>query len=198
MATSTVTTLAGQIGVLGTADGFGTAATFCDPTGVALDAAGETGLIVGCESVIPLIESVWCIVPHFHTTALVQVDTDNARIRRVVISSALVTTVAGKVSGSADGFGSAASFYQPTGVALDASGTVALIVSRYRRIDCCSDLCIAITSVRLQADRNNNKFRRIIVSTGEVRTVFGSLSGASGASDGVGTSSTFNTPWALR
>ena len=62
-----------------------------------------------------------------------QSDYYNCLIRRIVISSGLVSTLAGTsgASGSADGLGTAASFNTPLGVAMDAAGTVALIVSGY-------------------------------------------------------------------
>lgn len=60
-----------------------------------------------------------------------QADTENSRIRRIVISSgAAVSTLAGDSSGYADGAGATARFNYPEGVALDAAGTVALVVSQ--------------------------------------------------------------------
>ena len=60
-----------------------------------------------------------------------QVDQLNHLIRNVVISSRVVTTIAGTlgVSGSADGVGTASSFNYPWGVAVNPLGTIALIVS---------------------------------------------------------------------
>jgi hypothetical protein len=61
----------------------------------------------------------------------VQADLYNQLIRRIDVSSATVTTLAGVAFaiGSTDGVGSAAIFYNPIGVAMDAAGTVAIVVS---------------------------------------------------------------------
>ena len=78
------------------ANGVGTSASFYYPVGVAVDANG---------------------------TAYVA-DTYNHRIRKIT-SAGVVTTLAGSGSGAfADGVGTSASFYNPYGVAVDASGTV--------------------------------------------------------------------------
>jgi hypothetical protein len=61
----------------------------------------------------------------------VQADTYNNLIRRIDLSSGTVTTLAGVAlsPGSTDGAGPAARFYEPAGVAMDAAGTVAIVVS---------------------------------------------------------------------
>ena len=54
---------------------------------------------------------------------------DPNRIRRIEISSRVVTTLAGSGSaGSTNGVGTAATFYAPNQIALDSSGVFALIV----------------------------------------------------------------------
>jgi hypothetical protein len=74
----------------GNADGTGTAATFNNPYGVATDG---TNLYVG--------------------------DQGNHRIRKIVIATGVVTTLAGNASGNADGPGTAATFNNPYGVTTD-------------------------------------------------------------------------------
>ena len=93
--TPEVTTFAGS-GSQGSADGTGTAATFYDPSGVAVDGSGN--VYVG--------------------------DTYNHLVRKIT-SAGVVTTLAGSGSqGSANGTGTAASFSNPTGVAVDGNGNV--------------------------------------------------------------------------
>lgn len=59
-------------------------------------------------------------------------------MRRVTLTSGLVTTLAGNVAlvasapfnyGNADGFGASATFFFPQNVAMDAGGTFAVVVS---------------------------------------------------------------------
>lgn len=104
-AIGTVTTLAGGLGgtTAGSADGTGTAATFNLPPYVTADATGTVAFVA---------------------------DYGNYLIRTVVISSRLVSTLAGAagLSGTADGIGTSALFNRPVGVALDAAGTFVLVV----------------------------------------------------------------------
>ena len=63
-----------------------------------------------------------------------QSDAYNHIIRRIVLSSSLVSTLAGAsgATGSMNGIGTAASFHTPYGITIDAAGTVALVVSGVR------------------------------------------------------------------
>jgi sugar lactone lactonase YvrE len=99
-----VTTLAGTAGVYGSADGVGPAAQFNLPEGIVADHDGN-----------------------------LYVSDGNQTIRRVS-PSGVVTTIAGEtgVIGSADGIGSAANFYGPSGLALDAVGN--LYVAEYGNV----------------------------------------------------------------
>jgi len=100
-----VTTLAGS-GSEAFADGTGAAASFCRPSGVAVDASGNVYVA----------------------------DTFNYRIRKIT-SSGVVTTLAGSGSEAfADGTGAAASFSRPSGVAVDTSGNVYVTDSINHRI----------------------------------------------------------------
>jgi len=96
-ASGSVSTLAGTAGSRGDADGTGSAAQFNNPSGVAVDAAGNVYVA----------------------------DTYNQTIRKIT-PTGMVTTLAGSVgiSGGNDGTGIYALFNQPGGLAVDASGNV--------------------------------------------------------------------------
>ena len=95
-------------------------------------------------------------------------DQNNHLIRKIVISTGAVTTVAGTgSSGSANGTGTSASFYNPEGITTD--GTNLYV-----------------------ADTNNYLIRKIVISTGAVTTLAGT--GSSGSANGTGTSASFNQP----
>lgn len=92
-----VTTLAGQARVPGSTDATGTNAQFSFPTGVAVDAAGNTYVADQANDLI-----------------------------RMITPAGVVTTLAGQASrpGSADGTNHHAQFYFPDGIGMDAMGNL--------------------------------------------------------------------------
>src|ERR1017187_2048500 len=136
-----VTTLAGNTVSSGSADGTGSAARFYQPTGVAVDSAGNVYVA----------------------------DARNNTVRKVT-SAGVVTTLVGSAgsSGSVDGTGSAARFYQPTGVAVDSAGNVYV------------------------ADAGNNTIRKVMPA-GVVTTLAGSA-GWDGGADGTSSVARFYGP----
>ena len=144
----TVTTIAGAAGLAGSTDATGAAARFNKPYGVAVDASGniyvaDTGNnrireIMPGGVVTTLAGSTSGYGDGTGTAAqfasprgvavdasgnVYVADTNDAEIRKIA-SGAVVTTLAGGASGGADGAGFNAGFNNPSGVAVDANGTV--------------------------------------------------------------------------
>ncbi len=135
IAGGSVSTLAGTAGTAGTTDGTGAAARFRGPSKLGVDSAGNVYVA----------------------------DQMNHTIRKIT-PAAVVTTLAGAagLTGSVDGVGSAARFYQPISAAVDAAGNI--FVAEYA----------------------NSTIRKIVASDGTVTTVAG-LAGKTGTTDGSGT-----------
>jgi hypothetical protein len=136
-----VTTVAGS-GACGSANGTGTSASFNQPTGVCTDG-----------------------------TNLYVADCGNNLIRKIVITSGAVTTLAGGGAGGIspgyiNGTGTAAAFYSPTDVATDNTNVYV-------------------------ADSFNNCIRQIVIANGVTTTLAGS--NANGTLTGTGSVS-YNTP----
>ena len=64
-------------------------------------------------------------------------DALNNRIRKVTVTTGIITTIAGTGSGTFSGDGGAATsagLYHPQGVVLDTSGRISLVIKSYRYI----------------------------------------------------------------
>jgi sugar lactone lactonase YvrE len=140
-----VSTLAGAAGVSGSADGTNGSALFSQPQGLAVDGAGN----------------------------LYVADTGNYTIRKIT-PAGVVTTLAGSAgtSGTNDGTGSSARFYEPEGVAVTSDGSLIYV-----------------------ADTWNHTIRQI--TPGGVVTTLAGTAGSSGTNDGTGGSAQFNQPTGL-
>ena len=153
-----VTTIAGSVGTSGSTDGVGAAALFQDPYGIAVNGAG----------------------------ALYLADTFNNTVREITpgLSSAqtnwTVSTIAGLAGGygSANGTGSAAQFFNPFGLAVDAAGNVYV------------------------ADSSNDTIRRVApsLSPGQTNWVVTTLAGSpedAGSAGGTGAGALFSNPMGI-
>lgn len=112
-------------------------------------------------------------------TNLYVAEATNNKIRKVVIATGVVTTLAGPgagstASGDADGLGNAARFNSPFGITTD--GTNLYV-----------------------ADTGNNKIRKVVISSGAVTTLAGPAAGSTtgGDADGTGNAASFTGPLAI-
>jgi sugar lactone lactonase YvrE len=198
-AAGVVTTLAGAAGVIGSADGTGSAARFWIPRGVAVDSAenvyvadcinntirkitpdgvvstlaglaGNAGSADGAGSAARFNNPYGVAVDQAGNVYVA--DSLNSAIRKIT-SGGVVSTLAGLPGnyGSADGPGSTARFFQPDGVAVDCAGNVYVT-------DC------------------NNETIRKITSEGVVRTLAG-LTFSPGSTDGPGSVARFFLPYGV-
>lgn len=198
---STVTTFAGTMGSSGYLDANGTSARFNRPTGIAIDGANNiyvadttnhsirkitpagdvTTLAGGGPTASGWVEAQGTAA-RLNTPRGVAVDGAgnvyvadllNHAIRKINPNRD-VTTLAGggpSASGSTDGTGTAARFFQPFGVGVDATGNVYV------------------------ADTLNEVVRKI--SPGGVVTTLGGVAGAPGTVNGTGAAARFNSPYGV-
>jgi uncharacterized alkaline shock family protein YloU len=100
-------------------------------------------------------------------------DTFNSRIRKVTVSTGIISTIAGTGASSYSGDNGAATsatLKYPYGVGLDTAGNVYI------------------------ADTNNNRIRKVTISTGIITTFAGTGTTSYGGDNGPATSATLNSP----
>jgi len=194
--TATVTTFAGVVGSTGNSDGTSTSAYFNYPRGIAIDSSDNIYLADTSNSTIRKITSAGVVTTvagyagstgyangtssaaNFNypnaiatdSTNLFIADTLNNQIRKIVISTGVVTNLAGHASGSSgyvNATSTSAYFNAPAGIASD--GTNLYVTDFY-----------------------NHSIRQIVISTGVVTTLAGS--GSSGYVNSTGTSAYFSYP----
>lgn len=142
-ATGAVSTIAGIAGQPGNSNSIGGAPTFHRPVDVAADGMGNLYIS----------------------------DSLNHVIRKLDLATGSVSTLAGQMStaGNGDGQGTAASFWNPAGLAYDGQGSLFV------------------------ADTMNQTLRQIVLATGQVTTVAG-FAGSPAVTDGIGSAARFNNP----
>lgn len=181
-----VTTLAGKAGAPfvphANLDGTGGDARFSDPVGIAVDSTGTVFVTDGNKALrkITPAGNVTSISGDFNAAEAVALDgagniyiadTFNNAIRRTPPTGGLPTLVAGGSFGSADGTGSAAQFYNPSGIAVGPAGDIYV------------------------ADTWNHTIRKI--SPDGVVTTLAGTAGAKGSTDGTGAGARFSFPAGL-
>jgi DNA-binding beta-propeller fold protein YncE len=205
IASGIVTTLAGTAGVRGSTDATGAAASFSAPAGIAIDSTDTSLYVVdlGNNTIRKIViasvfvttlagtaggagstdatgtdarfgNNPYGIAIDTTDTYLYVTDSSNYTIRKIQISSGVVTTLAGTagVQGSIDATGAAARFYAPAGIAIDSTDTY-----------------LYVTEV------NNNTIRKIEISPGV--GVVSTLAGRGGNlvfANGIGADARFNMP----
>ena len=100
-------------------------------------------------------------------------DRDNHRIRKVTVSTGIISTIAGTGTGSYSGDNGAAtsaSLYNPHGVVLDTAGNVYI------------------------ADAGNHRIRKVTISTGIITTIAGTGTTSYSGDNGPATSATLYFP----
>lgn len=200
IASGTVTTIAGNTaGLAGSVDATGTAASFNRPNGITTDGTNlyvtdsgnytirkivlSTAAVTTLSGGVGLPGSIDAVGLNARFDALSGITTDGTSlyvtdssnaIRRILISSGAVTTVAGTpwAAGSNDGTQAAARFNLPARITTDGLNLYV-------------------------ADFNNRTIRKIALATGVVTTIAGTpgaLDTDMGATDGTGTAARFNQP----
>jgi hypothetical protein len=191
-----VTTLAGLVSSIGSADGTGSDARFNSPSGPAVDGAGNVYVADTYNHTIRKITPAGVVTTlagqalssgsadgtggdarfDFPLGLAVDgagnvyvADTNNNTIRKIT-PAGVVTTLAGLAgsTGGANGTGSAARFNDPSGVAVDGAGNVYV------------------------ADTGNNTIRKITAA--RVVTTLAGLAGSTGGANGTGSAARFNSP----
>lgn len=198
ISTGILTTLAGNAGISTSTDGLGTAATFNNPYGITSDGTtlfvtdvadqtirkvaittGEVSTFAGTASpgsIDGTGPAAKFNVPNAITTDgtnLYVADSNNFTIRKVVIATGAVTTLAGSAGsfGSTDGTGPTAKFGYIHGITTDGTNLYA-------------------------TDSQNQTIRKVVIATGAVSTLAG-VAGIPGTSDGMGTTAKFNYPYGI-
>lgn len=199
VATGVTTTVAGQPGSPGDADGVGSAARFNEPRGLATDGSYLYVVDFGSHTVRQIELGTWVVATlagapgspgdtdgvgsaaRFNYPRGIAVkgaeifvaDTGNHTIRLLHLLTHHVTTIAGLAGqpGSADGLGGAARFSSPRGIAVDAESLYV-------------------------ADSGNHVIRQLLRSSWDVTTLCGQA-GTPGSTPGLGPAATFDTPWGI-
>ena len=174
VSTGDIITIAGSGGTGTTSGGFSgdddvaTSALLKQPQGIALDSTGILSCVHLCFKIPSCNFSVSFTVGNFYIA-----DTGNERIRKVTVTTGIITTIAGT---GASGYGgdndaaTSATLSNPFTLAMDSSGNVYI------------------------ADTYNNCIRKVTISTGVITTIAGTGTSSYSGDNSAATAATFNTP----
>ncbi len=195
ISTGQVSTFAGST-TYGSADGIGSAASFKGPQGITYDGAGNLYIAdTGNNEIRKIVTSSGLVTTIAGSTTAgsnngigtaakfsgpdgltcdgngnLFICDQGSMIRKIVISTGVVSTLAGSITpGFANGTGTAAKFNLSIGLACDGNGNLYV------------------------ADANNYQIRKIVISTGVVSTLVGSITNTVSV-DGTGTSAGIGDP----
>ena len=234
-----VTTIAGQAGNPSSSDGIGSAAQFLNPNDVATDgtnlyvadrlnstirkiviATGAVTTLAGTPLTTGSTDATGASALFYYPqgiatdgTNLYVADTFNSTIRKIVIATGAVTTLAGKARnfGGYDGTGATASFYYPAGITTDGTNLYVLDIyySKIRKIVISTGVVTTVaggyptffgpTALTTDgknlyvADTQNQTIHKVVISTGSISTLAGTTS-TTGSTDATGASARFNFP----
>jgi len=238
----TVTTLAGNSTLTGSADGNGTAATFYGPRGIAIDKSGTLYVADTFNHTIRKISSGGIVTTWagavgqagykdatgtsalFNYPAGLAIDANGTvyvadssnNVIRKITSDGTVTTLAGSSlsSGADDGVGTAATFNQPVGIAVDSKGIVYVVDSgnsELRKI--ATDGTVTTIQPTVGSPQFNNPygvtvdvhgklyvadtFNNVVCTVatdGTVSQLAGSSKNLSGSADGTASAASFSGP----
>ena len=124
-------------------------------------------------------------------------DKGNNRIRKVTVSTGIITTIAGTGTGSYSGDGgdaTSATLNGPYGVAVDASGRIRFYsILLFLRHTPRSDIFSALGNVYI-AEYSNCRIRKVTISTSMITTIAGNGTASFSGDDGAATSATLYLP----
>ncbi len=166
VSTGIITTIAGTGAASYSGDnGQATSASMNNPEGIAIDSTGSSLLLVYFSSYFTNLHSLG---------NLYIADLLNHRVRKVTVSTGIITTIAGSsTSGSYSGDNgpaTAATLNVPNGVAIDTAGNIYI------------------------ADYSNHRIRKVTVSTGIITTIAGTGTASYSGDNGPATSATLCGP----